>query len=185
MAYKIKKPITNKERADFIFEYNRDKGLRIAETEDFLYALEENEKIGEKKVKGVAVRCPIINPNYEEEKAAEDKKILETISITRSEFFNGMILAFGLGEDEIIPILEQLAEKKKIGDIKKKLLLNVVKNESVFYRKYEMFSLLSDTPIQISKKQTVEIKSEQWDNFFKRLNVCDEDAYKELLPKEE
>lgn len=60
MAYKLEKPYTDFERADFIVEYNHKRGMLIEETEDgTLYALEKNEIM----VNGVAE----INPNYEEE----------------------------------------------------------------------------------------------------------------------
>lgn len=60
MAYKLEKPYTDFERADFIVEYNHKRGMPIEETEDgTLYALEKNEIM----VNGVAE----INPNYEEE----------------------------------------------------------------------------------------------------------------------
>ena len=63
MAYKLEKPYTDFERADFIVEYNHKRGMLIEETEDgTLYALEKNEIM----VNGVAE----INPNYEEELSA-------------------------------------------------------------------------------------------------------------------
>ena len=40
MSYKIKKPLSIQERADFIVEYNHNKGLRIEETDLAMYALE-------------------------------------------------------------------------------------------------------------------------------------------------
>ena len=60
MSYKLEKPYTDFERADFIVEYNHKRGMLIEETEDeTLYALEKNEIM----INGV----PEINPNYEEE----------------------------------------------------------------------------------------------------------------------
>ena len=38
--YKIEKPLSIQERADFIVKYNHNKGLRIEETDKALYALE-------------------------------------------------------------------------------------------------------------------------------------------------
>jgi hypothetical protein len=40
MSYKLEKPLSIKQRADFIVEYNHNKGLRIEETDEALYALE-------------------------------------------------------------------------------------------------------------------------------------------------
>ena len=68
MAYKLEKPYTDLERADFIVEYNHKRGMLIEETEDgTLYALEKNEIM----VNGVAE----INPNYEEELSAQRENL--------------------------------------------------------------------------------------------------------------
>ena len=68
MAYKLEKPYTDFERADFIVEYNHKRGMLIEETEDgTLYALEKNEIL----VNGVAE----INPNYEEELSAQRENL--------------------------------------------------------------------------------------------------------------
>ena len=68
MAYKLEKPYTDFERADFIVEYNHKRGMLIEETEDgTLYALEKNEIM----VNGVAE----INPNYEEELSAQRENL--------------------------------------------------------------------------------------------------------------
>lgn len=40
MSYKLNKPYTNKQRADFIVAYNHQQGLTIEETDTALYALE-------------------------------------------------------------------------------------------------------------------------------------------------
>ena len=74
MAYKLEKPYTDFERADFIVEYNHKRGMLIEETEDgTLYALEKNEIM----VNGVAE----INPNYEEELSEQRE------SLFNQEFF--------------------------------------------------------------------------------------------------
>lgn len=68
MAYKLEKPYTDFERADFIVEFNHKHGMLIEETEDgTLYALEKNEIM----VNGVAE----INPNYEEELSAQRENL--------------------------------------------------------------------------------------------------------------
>lgn len=50
MSYELKKPITDTQKADFIVEYNHNQGLRIEDTEMFLFALEPNEIMGEKEI---------------------------------------------------------------------------------------------------------------------------------------
>lgn len=61
MSYKLEKPYTDRERADFICEYNHRKHLQIEETENAIFALEADEIIENDEV--------IINPDYETELA--------------------------------------------------------------------------------------------------------------------
>lgn len=65
MSYKLEKPYTELQYADFVVEHNHNNGRKIAETENAVYALELNEIIGEAGV-------PAINPNYETEQAQRD-----------------------------------------------------------------------------------------------------------------
>lgn len=60
MAYTLLKPYTELERLEFIVQYNHQQGLLIEETDKAMYALEDNEIMGEDNI-------PIINPNYEKE----------------------------------------------------------------------------------------------------------------------
>ena len=43
MSYQLQKPYTDKQRADFIVEYNHNRSMAVFETENCLYALEANE----------------------------------------------------------------------------------------------------------------------------------------------
>lgn len=74
MAYKLEKPYTDNERINFIVTYNHRQGLMIEETGTALYALLENEILQDGQ--------PVINENYEAEKAQERKEKFE------KEFFN-------------------------------------------------------------------------------------------------
>lgn len=60
MSYKLLKPYTDDEYADFIIKYNHHKGLDIKIMDDAIYALEANEIMS-------ASGEPIINPNYKAE----------------------------------------------------------------------------------------------------------------------
>lgn len=64
MSYKLEKPCTNIQRADFVVEHNHTHGRIVEETETALYALEANEML----LNGV----PAINPNYEAERTAKE-----------------------------------------------------------------------------------------------------------------
>ena len=50
MSYKLKKPCSSIEKANFIVEYNHNKGLKIEETENYIFALEPTEILAGEKV---------------------------------------------------------------------------------------------------------------------------------------
>lgn len=78
MSYKLQKPYTKKQRAEFIIRYNYDSGLKIEETEDALFALNANEIM----VDGV----PQIDPDYEEKQAEKQKQVrLEELKLQLEE----------------------------------------------------------------------------------------------------
>lgn len=66
MSHKLEKPYNNKQRADFIVEYNHNQGLLIAETENALFALEENEIMVDNH--------PEIDPEYATKQAEKEKQ---------------------------------------------------------------------------------------------------------------
>lgn len=125
-----------------------------------------------------------LNPNYEQEQAEKEAARIHELYMTRSDFFDGMIEAFGIDEDDLLPVLTSLTETLPITEVDKKKALNNFKNALNFYRKHTLFTLLSNVPIPISPSQTILITSEQWDRFFDLTDKKDPEAYKELLPKE-
>ena len=74
MSYKLNKPCSDIERADFIVKYNHQAGLQIEETDDAIFALLENEILKD----GV----PIVNENYQNELIEKRRANFE------QEFFN-------------------------------------------------------------------------------------------------
>ena len=78
MSYKLKKPYTEKQKMNFIVQYNHNQGLEIAEGTEYLYALEPNEVL----VDGVAV----INPDYEAEQELKEKERIARLSCTKRDF---------------------------------------------------------------------------------------------------
>lgn len=66
MSYKLEKPYTEEQRADFIVEYNHQQGLKIEETEEALFALEVNEIMADE--------VPVIDPDYEAKQAEIQKQ---------------------------------------------------------------------------------------------------------------
>ena len=73
----LKKPYTDKQRMDFIVTYNHNEGLVINETETELQALGYTE----------------------EEIISQEKERTQELSMTRSDFFDGTIMAWGIGQD--------------------------------------------------------------------------------------
>lgn len=61
MSYKLEKPYTDEDYANFVVEYNHNKGLDIEETESAVYALEANEILVDGE--------PAHNPNWQSDLA--------------------------------------------------------------------------------------------------------------------
>ena len=66
MSYELKKPISATEKADFIVNYNHSQGLRIEDTEMFLFALLPNEMMGEKEIEIEVPDYETVTEEYEE-----------------------------------------------------------------------------------------------------------------------
>lgn len=67
MSYKLEKPYTDKEHADFIVLHNHQNGRKIEETFNALYALEADEILQDGQ--------PVKNPDYENEQLDIAKKL--------------------------------------------------------------------------------------------------------------
>ena len=174
MSYKLDKPFTDKQRADFIVEYNHKQGLNIQEIETALYALEAWEKL-----EGDTV---IDNPEeHQQEQAKKEAERTQELFITRSDFFGATIRGFGADEDDLLPAITQAISPLGIDATDAKIALNNYKNASNFYRKHPLFTILSSIAIPISEELVIKISSEQWDSFFDKATKKDPDAYKELL----
>jgi hypothetical protein len=101
--------------------------------------------------------------------------------MTRSDFFDSTIKAWGANSDDLLPVINGILENLPIPDVEKKIAINNYKNALNFYRRHALFTLLSGVPITIGG-HTVTITAAQWDRFFDKTNKRDPDAYKELLP---
>ena len=102
MSYTLLKPCTDMERVQFIVRYNHNMGLEIAETEKAIYALEANEIMVEGE--------PIVDPDYEEKQRQKELARIMALSMTRSDFFDGMIKAFGIDSDELLVVIEEVLQ---------------------------------------------------------------------------
>ena len=95
MSYKLEKPYTDAQRADFIVENNHNKGLVIEETETALYALEAWEKLVDDAV--------IDNTEeYEAEQAQKEKERIARLNLTGADVERGIYQAKGMDFDDIL-----------------------------------------------------------------------------------
>lgn len=113
----------------------------------------------------------------EQREQTKERERLDSLFMTRSDFFDATIKAFGADENDLLTLISSVLSTLPLSDIEKKIALNNYKNALNFYRKHTLFTLLSDVEIPISEQQSIVITSEQWDRFFKTKD------YKELLPK--
>lgn len=106
MAKTLNKPCTDKERFDFIVNYNRRQGLKIEETDIALYALEPNEIM----VDGI----PQVNIEYEAKQQAIEQELIGRLTMTPLDFIN-FLVASGLTLEQINEYLESnLAVKMQL-----------------------------------------------------------------------
>lgn len=160
---KLNKPYTEEERADFIVEQNHRLGYEIRETKKAIEAW-----------------------GYTEEEIAEQEhERIQALYMTRSDFFDGLIKAFGIDEDDLLPVIQQILNNLAIEEIQKKIAINNYKNALNFYRKHDLFTLLSGVTIPVTEQLSITIEAEQWDRFFDETSKKNPEAYKELLPEEE
>lgn len=120
----------------------------------------------------------------DEQKAQEERERIQELFMTRSNFFDATIKAFGTDEDDLLIAINGTMTPMSLDNTEQKIALNNYKNALNFYRKHPLFTILSNVPIKISEALTITITSEQWDKFFDETDKKNTNAYKELLPKE-
>ena len=123
----------------------------------------------------------VLDPDYEEKQAQKEQERINALSMTRSDFFDGTIKAFGTDSDDLLIIIKNILNTLEIDMTEKKIAINNYRNALNFYRNHTLFSLLSNIPIKISEDLTITITEEQWDKFFDETNKKNSEAYKELL----
>ena len=117
----------------------------------------------------------------DEREAQEEHARIQALFMTRSDFFDGTIKAFGADSDDLLVSIQAVLGTLEIPEVEKKVAINNYKNALNFYRKHPLFTLLSDIPIPLGGGQTIIITNEQWDRFFDETDKKNPDAYKELL----
>lgn len=103
---------------------------------------------------------------WKKKQAQKERERLDSLFMTRSDFFDGMIMAFGLGQAELRVIIEQILNSINITDVEIKVALNNYDNALNFYRKHTLFTLLNNVEIPVSDEMTLIFTSDIWDKFF-------------------
>ena len=98
MSYKLEKPYTEKECADFIVLHNHNNGRKIEETADALFALEANEMMADGQ--------PVINPNYEAQEAQKERTRLDMLNLTKADVLLALYEDKGITPDDIKEMLK-------------------------------------------------------------------------------
>ena len=140
----LDKPYTEQQRLDFIVTNNHTLGYEIRETETALEAWGYTE---------------------EEKEEQEKARILE-LSMTRSDFFDGMIMAFGLDSKELRVIVENVLGQINVTPVQIRVALNNYDNALNFYRKHTLFTLINNVQIPISETMYLLFTNDIWDKFF-------------------
>lgn len=127
MSYKLDKPYTDEQYADFVVEHNHNNGRNIEETETALFALEPNEILVDGEVQ--------IDPDYEAKIAQAEAERVAKLNLTGADVERGIYKAKEMDFDDIVEMVEtlQFAEAPEVQSIDLKALKIELKANH-FYR---------------------------------------------------
>ena len=167
----LKHPYTEKERLNFIVEYNHNLGFEIKEYNTTEKYEEEitNPETGEVEVVEYQTIIKHLEAwGYTEEELLEQEKArIAEIALTRADVFEALILARGLTKQTLRLFIEQ---DETLNDIEKALYLNRFDDALEFYRKHPAIDFIS---------AKLDITPDNMDKFF------DTKDYNYLKPVEE
>ena len=114
------------------------------------------------------INYQLYNGQYltEEEIAEQEHERIQELSMTRSDFFDGMIMAFGLDSKELRVIVENVLGQINITPVQIRVALNNYDNALNFYRKHTLFTLINNVQIPISETMYLLFTNDIWDKFF-------------------
>ena len=101
-----------------------------------------------------------------EEIAVKERERLDNLFMTRSDFFDGMIMAFGLDSKELRVIVENVLGSINVTPVQIRVALNNYDNALNFYRKHTLFTLINNVQIPISETMYLLFTDDIWDGFF-------------------
>ena len=128
----------------------------------------------------LAELCPM---KTDEQKELEEKERIQELSMTRSDFFDGTIMAWGVGQDELLVLIQGLLATLPIEDVKKLIAINNFKNALNFYRKHDLFKMLVNIPIQLTETVQVILTDESLDKFFDEVAKGNKATAWQYLPQ--
>lgn len=120
---------------------------------------------------------------WEEKQAQKEKARIQELSMTRSDFFDGTIMAWGVGQDELLVLIQTILANLPIEDVKKLIAINNFKNALNFYRKHDLFKMLVNIPIQLTETIQVILTDEALDKFFDEVAKGNKETAWQYLPQ--
>ena len=118
----------------------------------------------------------------EAKQAQQEKERIQELFMTRSDFFDGTIMAWGIGQDELLVLVQGLLATLPIEDVKKLIAINNFKNALNFYRKHDLFKMLVNIPIQLTETIQVILTDESLDKFFDEVDKGNKATAWQYLP---
>ena len=139
------------------------------------YALETNEIMVDNE--------PVVDSDYEAKQEQKERERIQELFMTRSDFFDGTIDAWGVGEDELLFLVQCMLVDLPLEDKQKLKAINNFKNALNFYRKHDLFKMLIGIPIQLTEFTQVIITEEGLDKYFDEVNKGNKATAWQYLPQ--
>lgn len=145
MSYKLEKPCTDKQKADFIVKYNHKLNLKIEETEKFIYALEPWEILrGDEVIDNTE--------EYEQQQAQKEAERIAMLKLTRGDVFRALLMAKGVTRAQVKAQLEAMPMTTTEEQIARELALIDFDEALDFYRGNPLIDTVG-TGLGITKQQ--------------------------------
>ena len=119
----------------------------------------------------------------EAELEAIEKARIQELSMTRSDFFDGTIMAWRIGQDELLVLIQDLLATLPIEDVKKLIAINNFKNALNFYRKHDLFKILVNIPIPLTDTVQIILTEESLDKYFDEVAKGNKNTAWQYLPQ--
>lgn len=120
---------------------------------------------------------------WEEKQAQAEAERIQELSMTRSDFFDSTIMAWGVGQDELLFLIQGLLAPLPLEDKTKLIAINNFRNALNFYRKHDLFKMLVGYPIPLNETYQITIMNEELDKFFDEVAKGNKSTAWQYLPK--